>query len=167
VVLLQGAVHVCAHGGKAMFHLHSHMCSLDFRTEPPFDCADDDSGDAAFVWATKFIGGWNTMEEYVAWDMHSLAAGVSFDKVATVATPVSKLRVPLPKFVAVHKNNVGDVQFLAWVEPEAEGIVGSYSCPEHDVCVANLPNGGRLNWVFELAEVAYGPWPEPGTKEFT
>jgi hypothetical protein len=42
-------VHMCAQGGKAMYHLHSHMCNLDFRMEPPFDCSDNDSVDAAFV----------------------------------------------------------------------------------------------------------------------
>jgi hypothetical protein len=87
--------------------------------------------------------------------------------VATLVTPVLKLRVPLPKFVVVRKDNEDDVQFLARVELKAEGIVGSYTCPEHDACVANLRNGGCLNWVFELAEVAYGPRPEPGTEEFT
>jgi hypothetical protein len=74
--------------------------------------------------------------------------------------------VPLPKFVVVHKDDEDDVQFLARVELEAEGIVGSYTYPEHDACIANLHNEGRLNQVFELAEVAYGPRPEPGTEEF-
>jgi hypothetical protein len=41
--------HLCLQGRKAIYHLHSHMCSLDFRMEPPFDCGDDDSGDTAFV----------------------------------------------------------------------------------------------------------------------
>jgi hypothetical protein len=36
--------------------LCSHMCDLDFRMEPPFDCADDESGDVTFVKATSFIG---------------------------------------------------------------------------------------------------------------
>jgi hypothetical protein len=96
-----------------------------------------------------------------------LAAGVGFDKVATLVTRVSKLRVPLPKFVVVHKDSEDDVQFLARVELEAEGIVGSYTRPEHDACITNLRNGGCLNWVFKLVEVAYGPRPEPGTEEFT
>jgi hypothetical protein len=159
--------HLCAQGGKAMYHLYSHMCSLDFRTEPPFDCGNDDSGEAAFVRATKFIGGWDVMVQFVDCDMHPLAAGVGFDKVATLVTRVSKLRVPLPKFVAVHKDSEDDVQFLARVELEAEGIVGSYTRPEHDACITNLRNGGCLNWVFKLVEVAYGPRPEPGTEEFT
>jgi hypothetical protein len=142
------------------------MCSLNLQTEPPFDCGDDDSGDTTFR-ATKFIEGRDAVEEFVACGMHPLAAGVGFDKVATLVTPVSKLRVPLPKFVAVHKDDEDNVQFLTRVELEAEGIVGSYTRPEHDACVTNLRNGGRLNQVFELAEVAYGPQPEPGTEEFT
>jgi hypothetical protein len=56
--------------------------------------------------------------------MHPLAPSVGFDKVATLVTLVSKLKVPLPKFVAVRKD---DVQFLARVELEAEGIMGSYN----------------------------------------
>jgi hypothetical protein len=159
--------HLCVQGGKAMYHLHSHMCSLDFWAEPPFDCGDDDSGDTAFVWATKFIGGQDAMEEFVACGMHPLAAGVGFNKVATLVTSVSKLKVPLLKFVAVRKNDEDDVQFLARVELEAEGIMGSYTCPEHEACIMSLHNGVLLNRVFELAEVAYEPRLEPDTEEFT
>jgi hypothetical protein len=50
------------------------------------------------------------------------------------------------------------------VELEAENVVGSYSHPEHEACLKCLQNGGRLNRVFELAGVAYGPRPEPGTE---
>jgi hypothetical protein len=35
--------HLCEQGGKAVYILHSYMCSLEFWTEPPIDCADDDS----------------------------------------------------------------------------------------------------------------------------
>jgi hypothetical protein len=50
-----------------MHILHSYMYSLDFRTKPPFDCADDDLGDVAFfVQATKFIRGRDAMEEFIA-----------------------------------------------------------------------------------------------------
>jgi hypothetical protein len=107
------------------------------------------------------------VEEFVACGMHPLATGVGFDKVATLVTPVSKLRVPLPKFVAAHRDDEDDAQFLARLELEAEGIVGSYTRPEHDACVMNLRNRGHLNRVFELAKVAYGPRPEPSTEEFT
>jgi hypothetical protein len=134
----------------------------------PFRLGDNDSGDAAaFVRATKFIGSRDAVEEFVPCGMHPLAASVGFDKVATLVTPVSKLRVPLPKFVVVRKDDEDDVLFLCRVELEAEGIMGSYTCPEHDACVANLRNRGRLNWVFEFVEVAYGHRPAPGTEEFT
>jgi hypothetical protein len=56
---------------------------------------------------------------------------------------------------------------LARVELEAEGIIGSYTNPKHEACIVTLHNGGHLNMVFELAEVAYGPRPEHGTEEFT
>jgi hypothetical protein len=82
-------------------------------------------------------------------------------------TPISKLKVPLPKFTVVHKDdNEDDVQFLARVELEAKDIVGGYTKAEHDACLAHVRNGGRLNRVFELAGVAYGPRVMPDTDEF-
>jgi hypothetical protein len=75
--------------------------------------------------------------------------------------------MPLPKFVDVRKDDEDNVEFLARVELEAKGIVRSYTHPEHDSCITNLHDRGHLNRVFELAEVAYGPWPELGTEEFT
>jgi hypothetical protein len=167
VVLLQGSRARVHAGEKAMFHLHSHMCGLDFRMEPPFDSANGDSGDTAFVDPTKFIGRQDAVEEFVACGMQPLSIGVGFDKIGTFTTPVSQLRVPLPRFVAVHKDDEDHVKFLARVELEAEGVVGSYTHPEHDACITNLRNRGRLNWVFELAGVTYGPRPESGTAEFT
>jgi hypothetical protein len=41
--------HLCEQGGKTVHILRSYMCSLEFRTKPPFDYADNDSGDVAFV----------------------------------------------------------------------------------------------------------------------
>jgi hypothetical protein len=151
-----------------MHILRLYMCSLEFRTEPPFDRADDDSGDVAFVQATKFIGGRDAVEEFIACSMYPLAVGASFDRVATRTTPVSKLKVPLSKFATVRKDdNEDDVQFLARVELEAEDIVGSYTKVEHDACLAHVCNRGRLNRVFELAGVTYGPRPVSDIDEFT
>jgi hypothetical protein len=100
--------------------------------------------------------------------MYPLVAGAGFDRVATRTTPASKLKVPLPKFLAVRKDdNEDDVQFLVRVELEAEGIVGSYTKPEHDACLAHVHNRGWLNHVFELVGVTYGPRPVLGTEEFT
>jgi hypothetical protein len=112
--------------------------------DPPFDYANDDLGDIAFVQATKFIGGRDAMEEFIACGMYPLAAGADFDRVATCTTLVSKLKVPLLKFTVACKDD-----------------------NEDDACLGHVCNGGRLNHVFELAEVAYGPCAMPDTDEFT
>jgi hypothetical protein len=57
--------------------LCSHMSVLDFRTEPPFNCADNDSGDITFVWVTKFIGGRDAIEEFLACGVYPMAASAS------------------------------------------------------------------------------------------
>jgi hypothetical protein len=57
----------------------SYMCRLEFWMDPPFDCADDDSGDVAFVQATKFISGRDAMEEFIACSMYPLATGAGFN----------------------------------------------------------------------------------------
>jgi hypothetical protein len=75
-------------------------------------------------------------------------------------TPVSKLKVPLPRFVVAREDDEDHTKFLARVEKEARVLVGSYTCLEHEAC-AVLPNNGRLNRVLELAGVAYGPRPMP------
>jgi hypothetical protein len=81
-----------------MHVLRSHMCGLDFRMEPPFDCTDDDSGDVAFVKVTSFIDGQDVVEECLACEMHPLSPGVSFERIANGLTPISRLKLPLPKF---------------------------------------------------------------------
>jgi hypothetical protein len=147
-------------GGVTMHILRSYMCSLEFRTDTPLDCADDDLGDVAFVQATKFIRGCDVVEEFIACGMYPLAVDAGFDRVAMRSMLVSKLKVPLPKFIVVHNDdNEDDVHFLARVELEAKGIVGSYTKAEHDACLAHIRNGCRLNHVFELAGVAYGFMP--------
>jgi hypothetical protein len=118
--------------------LCSHMSSLHFSTEPPFDCPNDDLSDNAFVWASKSIRGRDDVEEFVACNVWPLAASVSFDQVRVGVTPVSKLKVPLPKFVATRRDGEGDDELLVRVELEAKVIVGSYARPEHDACIAGL-----------------------------
>jgi hypothetical protein len=41
---------------------------------------------------------------------------------------------------------------------------GGSNSTKNDAHVASVPNGGRLNRVFELVGVAYGPRLEPGTE---
>jgi hypothetical protein len=135
--------------------------------EPPFDCPDDDSRHAAFIMADSFIGNRDTVEEYLACGIYSLSAGVDFGRITDGVTSVSRLKLPLPKFHAMRKDDEDDAQFLANVELEVEGIVGTYTHLEHDVCMAGLLNWGRLNHMFELAGVPYGPRPVPGMEAFT
>jgi hypothetical protein len=112
--------HLCEQGGKTVHILCSYMCSLEFRMEPPFDCADDDSGDIAFVQVTKFIGGCDVGEEFISCSMYPLATGADFDSVAMHTTPIYKLKMLLLKFVVIRKDdNEDDVQFFARVELEA------------------------------------------------
>jgi hypothetical protein len=83
------------------------------------------------------------VEEFIAFGMYPLAASSGLDRVATRMMPVSMLKVPLSKFAVIRKDdNEDDVQFLARVELEAEGIVSSYTKAEHDSCLAHVPNGG-------------------------
>jgi hypothetical protein len=109
------------------------------------------------VKATSAIRGQDTVWEYLACEMYPLSACVSFEGITDGVTLVSRVRLPLPMFCAVRTDDEDDVQFLARAALEAESVVGGYSRPEHDACVASLPNGGRLNRVFELVGVAYGP----------
>jgi hypothetical protein len=95
------------------------------------------------------------VEEFVACGVYPLAAGVSFDQVLVGVAPVSKLKMPIAKFVAARKDNNDDINFLAWVELDAKEIVGSYTCLEHDACIAGVHNSANLNRVLELAGVAY------------
>jgi hypothetical protein len=144
--------------------LCSHISALEFLTEPPISCPNSDSRDVAFVKATSAIGGCDVVEEDLACGLYSLSAGASFERIIDGVTPILRVKLPLAKFHAVRSDDEDDVQFLARVELEAESVVGGYSRPEQDACVASLPNGGCLNQVFELAGVAYGPRPEPGTE---
>jgi hypothetical protein len=136
----------------------------DFSTDPPFDCADDDSSDAAFVHATSLIDGRGTVEQYLACGMFPLSASFGFGEIVEGETSVSKITLPLPEFPLTKVEGECDAHFLARVELSAENVVGSYGRTEHDACVLALPNGGRLNWVFEKAGVAYGLYPEPSTE---
>jgi hypothetical protein len=81
-----------------VYELHSSLTHLDFSMEPPFDCADDNSGNAAFVHATSLIGGRDTVEEYLAYEMFPLLASFGFDEIADGETSVSNITLLLPEF---------------------------------------------------------------------
>jgi hypothetical protein len=56
---------------KGVYALHSHMTELNFVTDPPFDCPDDEVNDAAFVKPTHMISGRDAVEEYMACGLFS------------------------------------------------------------------------------------------------
>jgi hypothetical protein len=141
------------------------MSALKFRMKPSYDCFGKVLSDNAFVWASKCIGGRHAVEEFVSCGVRPLAAGVNFEQVKVSLTPISKLKVPLPRFLLSHEDDVDGVKFLARVEQEARVIVGSYTRTEHKACIAGLQNNGRLNRVRELTGVAYGPRPVPVSTE--
>jgi hypothetical protein len=160
-------LHACPHGGKSVYAIWSHMSDLCFHTEPHFVCPDDDLSNGAFVWASKFIIGWNTVEGFVVSGVWPLGAGVSFDQVSVGVTPVLKLKVPLPKFAIAHGDGEDDIKFLVRVVQEARIVVGCYTHPEHEACLTGLHNNSHMNRVLELAGVAYGPYPVPGSDAST
>jgi hypothetical protein len=123
--------------------LRLHMCILDFRTEPPH-CPDDESRDIAFVKASSSIRSRDAVEEYLACEMHQLSASVDFRGITDGVTPVLRVRQPLPKFHAKHKEDEDDIQFLVRVELEAESVVGK--CVERRSTEPRIRAGGSLVW---------------------
>jgi hypothetical protein len=133
---------------------------------PPVNYPDSDSDNTAFFKAMNSIRGRDVVE-YLACGMYPLSASVNFAEVADGTTPVSRVKLPLLKLRAICSDDEDDVQFLAGVKLEAEGVAGGYTCPKHDAYVMSMQNRGRLNHVFELAGVTYGPQPEPGIEAHT
>jgi hypothetical protein len=126
MVLLQGTRACLSTGGKRMYILRSHLCALGFQMKMPVDYPDDDLGDIAFVKAASSVGGGrDAVEEYLACGMHPLFANVSFRGITDGVTPVSWIKLPLPKFRAVRKHDEDDIQFLVRVETEAETLSGA------------------------------------------
>jgi hypothetical protein len=74
------------------------MCALDFVTEPSFDCGEDDAGDVAFVSATRSIGGWDIVEEYMAYGLFPLSASFGSGEIEDRETSVSKITFSLTEF---------------------------------------------------------------------
>jgi hypothetical protein len=70
------------------------MSALKFGMKPSIENSGEDLSDDAFIWASKCIGGQDTMEEFVSSGVWPLAADVSFKQVKVGLTPISKLKVP-------------------------------------------------------------------------
>jgi hypothetical protein len=128
-----------------VYALHSTMSTLDYTTEPLFECSDTDSSDVAFVRAAGLIAGQDVIEEYLAYDMYPLSANFGFKTIADGETPMSKVTVPLSEFHVAWPEGESDTHFLARVELEAKNVTGGYGWAEHDACMKSLLNGGHLN----------------------
>jgi hypothetical protein len=103
----------------------------------------------------------------VACKMYPLASSFGFSGVTVGTTPVSNVQTPLLVFPVGAVSVEGADCLLAEVEIEAERILESFRLKEYDApSMVNLPNGGRLNHVFEQMGLAYAPWPLPGTEVF-
>jgi hypothetical protein len=150
--------------GKGTFALHLYMSKLESKMEPSYQCPDDEAGDVAFIKATHVIGGRNVVEEFMACELLPLSASFNLGEISEGETPVSRLIVCLPNFpVARHPDEMID-GFRARVQIAVVNVVGRYSCGEHKMCVEMLPNGGRVNRVFEEADVLYEPRLETGSE---
>jgi hypothetical protein len=123
--------------GKGVYALRSYMSTLDFVTEPPFECSDDDAGDAAFVKATHFIGGRDIVEEFMAYGLYPLSASFGLGEIVDRETPVSMLHLLLPELPIMRLPNEMNDHFYVRVELTVENIVrgggGGYAHGEHDV----------------------------------
>jgi hypothetical protein len=97
----------------------------------------------------------------MACGLFPLAVSFGLGEIADGEMPVLKILLPPPMFPLTDET---DDHFHARVELADENVMRSYACGEHDACLTTVPNGGRLNHVFEQASVPYGPCLEPGSK---
>jgi hypothetical protein len=140
------------------------MTTLDFVMEPSFKCPNDEAGDMAVIKATRTIGGRDDVEEYMACGLFPLSVGFNLVEIADGKTPLSKLVIPLPEFpISKCLEDMND-GLRARVELATMNVVDRYARKEHKVCVEMVPNGDRVNKVFEQASVPYGPRLEPGSE---
>jgi hypothetical protein len=99
----------------------------------------------------------------VACKMYPLAVGFSFKSVPLRMTPVSKVETPLPLFDVgtIDEEHIDCV--LEEIETEDERVLGRFGPREYDALrMANISNGGHLNWVLEQMGVSYAPHHLPG-----
>jgi hypothetical protein len=101
------------------------MTMLDFAMEFPFECAKNDAGDVAFTKATHCIGGWDTVEEYMAYGLFPLSASFSLGEVEDKETLVSKVNVHMPEFPVARLLDEMNDCFHTRVELAVENVVGS------------------------------------------
>jgi hypothetical protein len=129
------------------------MTRLDFVTEPSFQCPDDEASDVAFIKATRMIGGWDAVEEYMACGLFPFSVSFNLGEIAEGETPVSNLVVPLLESPVIRRPEETNDGFQVRVELATVIFAVQYACGEHKACVEIVPNGGRVNRVFEQTSV--------------
>jgi hypothetical protein len=92
--------------GKGVYVLRSEVSTLDFLTEDPHSCAEDDGNAMPFEEATKIIGGHNVVEEFLVYGIWPLSDSYDFE-VKKMEPPLSKVTVHMPKSDCHHRQ-VGD-----------------------------------------------------------
>jgi hypothetical protein len=101
----------------------------------------------------------------MACKMYPPASSFGFKGVTLGTTPVSRVRTPLLVFLVEMVSVENTRHILAKVETEVEKILGSFGPKEYDaLTTAKLPNGERLNRVFEQMGLAYALRPLPGSE---
>jgi hypothetical protein len=148
-----------------VYALYDCMTDLSFVTDPPFDFPDGAGGggvsDAAFIKATRTIGGRDTVEEYMACGLLLQSMSFELGEVADGEMPVSKLPVQMLDFLVTGPPEKTNGQFRARVELATANVIGRYTRREHKACIEALPNQGRVNRGFKHVGVPYRPRLEP------
>jgi hypothetical protein len=143
--------------GKGNYLLSSTMTQLNYLTDAPFECDPKDRNVAAFAKAASTIGGRNAVEEFLACGMWPLSKKFGFE-VEMKETPLLKVVAPMLKVTPTIGAQELEADFEKWIVNAASLLVGNYNTTEH-----NTYKGlryGRLNRVFELADVLCQPRPE-------
>jgi hypothetical protein len=129
-----------------MHALHLRMSELDYVVELKVECLNNDRNGTAFIWATATIGGHDAVEEYVVCKI----CWLRLQNVALGMIPTLKVETPLPLLAVENVATKHANRVLAEIKMEAERVLGSFRQKEYDALkVANIPNGGCLNWVLE------------------
>jgi hypothetical protein len=88
--------------------------------------------------------------------MYPLTSGFDFRGVTIGTIPVPKVRTPLPMFPVEAVSVENASRILAEVETKVENVLGSFGLKKYDaLTTTKLPNGGRLNCIFEQMGLAY------------
>jgi hypothetical protein len=81
-----------------------------------------------------------------------LSAGFGLGEVEDGETLVSKISLPLPEFPVARLAKETDDRFRVRVELATVNVVGRYARGQHDTCIVEVSNMGRLKHVLSKLE---------------